>query len=126
MDVYKAHSMLMDLAAAAGFKFGDKFSAEDIAQRLSGRKGKVETALREFLDITTPATFLKPPDPAYGAEVKALGDRIGYGAMMASAQASWRELLKRDGLEGGEHTHGPCYAVLMDARAKAEDALKEI
>lgn len=125
MDVYKTHSMLMDLASAAGFKPGDKFSAEDIAQRLSGRKSKVEDALREFLNITKPSTVLKSPDPHYGNDVKALGDRIGYGAMMASAQSSWREVLKRDGLEGGEHTHGPAYAVLMQVRAQAEAALAD-
>lgn len=34
MDVYKAHSMLMDVAAAAGFKPGDLFSAEMIVQSL--------------------------------------------------------------------------------------------
>jgi hypothetical protein len=89
------------------------------------REQKLEAALREFLEITEPASRLSLPDPAYGNEVKALGDRIGYGAMMASAQASWRALLAKDGLEGGEHTHGPCYAVLMRARKKAEEALLE-
>lgn len=33
MEVYKAHSMLHELADAAGIKRGEKFSAEDIAQR---------------------------------------------------------------------------------------------
>lgn len=34
MDVYRAHSMLMDLADAAGVRRGEQFSAEDVAQRL--------------------------------------------------------------------------------------------
>ncbi len=88
------------------------------------REQKLEAALREFLDITEPASRPPAKDPLYHREVKELGDRIGYGAMMASAQASWREVLKRDGLEGGEHTHGACYAVLMRAREMALDALK--
>jgi len=87
------------------------------------REARLEAALREFLEITEPAARLRPEDPDYGAAVRELGDQIGYGAMMASAQAAWRARLKVDGLEGGEHTHGPCYAVLMRARKMAEDAL---
>lgn len=89
------------------------------------REQKLEAALREFLEITESSARLPQRDPDYGDAVKALGDRIGYGAMMSSAQASWRELLLRDGLEGGEHTHGPCYSVLMRARQMAQDALGE-
>lgn len=87
------------------------------------REQKLEAALREFLEITEPASRLRLPDPDYGDEVKALGDRIGYGAMMASAQASWRQANAAFGHEGAEHTHGPAYAVLMSARKMAEDAL---
>ncbi|MCB0066584.1 MAG: hypothetical protein KDD77_05510 [Caldilineaceae bacterium] len=89
------------------------------------REQKLEEVVREFLDITAPAAMLRPEDPDYGADVRALGDRIGYGAMMASAQAAWRARLQQDGLEGGEHTHGPCYAVLMRAREMAEKALRD-
>lgn len=89
------------------------------------REQKLEEALKEFMEITEPASRLRLPDPDYGSEVKALGDRIGYGAMMASAQALWRQSLSAFGHEGGEHTHGPAYAVLMSARAMAEEALSE-
>ena len=88
------------------------------------REQKLEAALREFLDVTEPASHIPIKDPDHWRAVQELGDRIGYGAMMASAQASWRELLKRDGLEGGEHSRGPCYSVLMRAREMALDALK--
>ncbi len=88
------------------------------------REQKLEAAVREFLDITAPSARIKLEDTDYGADVRALGDRIGYGAMMASAQAAWRAVLQRNGHEGGEHTHGPAYSVLMSARANAEDALK--
>lgn len=91
---------------------------------MTPREKKLEAVLREFMDITSPAARIGWEDPDYGAAVRELGDRIGYGAMMASAQAAWRAKLARDGLEGGEHTHGPCYAVLMQVRAKAEEALK--
>lgn len=66
------------------------------------REQKLEAALREFLEITEPASRLRPPDPDYGAEVRALGDRIGYGALMASAQASWRQANAAFGHEGGK------------------------
>lgn len=91
----------------------------------SKREKQLEAALLEFLEITEPAARLLPEDPDYGADVRRLGDRIGYGAMMASAQAAWRSVLAQDGLEGGEHTHGPCYAVLMRARERARKALSQ-
>lgn len=94
-----------------------------MAKRKMTREQKLEAALRDFISITDPSARLRPIDPDYGHEVEALGVRIGFGAMMASAQASWRALLAKDGLEGGEHTHGPCYAVLMDCRRKAQEAL---
>ena len=40
--------------------------------------------------------------------VRRLGDAIGYGRVMQLAEQLWREKLKPDGLEGGEHTTGPC------------------
>lgn len=94
-----------------------------MAKKKMTREQKLEVALRDFISITDPSARLGPIDPDYGHEVEALGSRIGFGAMMASAQASWRALLAKDGLEGGEHTHGPCYAVLMDCRRKAQEAL---
>lgn len=92
---------------------------------MTEREKKLEHALREFLEITAPAARLGWENPDHGPAVRELGDRIGYGAMMASAQAAWRAKLVPDGLEGAEHTHGPCYAVLMQVRQLAEDALKD-
>lgn len=86
----------------------------------------LEDALREFLDITEPASIPAFKDPAHGAVVEQLGERIGYGALIASASASWRESNKRQGYPaGGEFVVGPCYSVLMGARKKALAALKE-
>lgn len=42
--------------------------------------------------------------------VRTLGDDIGYGRMMQLAEQLWRKRL--GGLQGGEHTTGPC-AVFM-------------
>lgn len=44
-------------------------------------------------------------DPRYGREVERLGSRIGFGAMMVSASASWANLIP-----GGEFCVGPCRA----------------
>lgn len=52
-----------------------------------------------------------------------LGDRIGYGRMMQLAEQLWRKKLKMSGLEGGEHTTGPCAAFMVPCPhpKKAED-----
>lgn len=53
-------------------------------------------------------------DPSYGAEVRELGDRIGFGALMSSASASWRKRLEASGGPvGGEHCAGPCHATVL-------------
>lgn len=85
-------------------------------------------ALREALQdcIETLALVEHPSrvDPHHGDTVKALGERIGYGALMASAQASWREKLIGSGMKGGgEFVAGPCYATVQSSLAKARSAL---
>ena len=53
-------------------------------------------------------------DPDYGSEVEALGERIGYGALMTSASASWHARLKHDGWPtGGAFVAGPCHATVL-------------
>ena len=52
-------------------------------------------------------------DPSYAAEVRALGERIGFGALMASASASWREQLKETGIVGSEYCSGPCHDTVL-------------
>ena len=51
------------------------------------------------------------PDPLYALDVKRLGSRIGYGAMMQSASASWSEAVR-----GGEFCVGPCRVVAISTR----------
>ncbi|MCA0235449.1 MAG: hypothetical protein LCH81_03615 [Bacteroidetes bacterium] len=36
-------------------------------------------------------------------DVKALGDRIGYGNMMKIACVIWRDMLRKDGIPEGAH-----------------------
>ncbi len=40
--------------------------------------------------------------------VSALCEDIGYGRTMQLAEQLWRQKLMPDGMEGGEHTTGPC------------------
>ncbi len=45
--------------------------------------------------------------------VRNLGERIGYGRTMQLAEQMWRKKLKSQGLEGGEHTTGPCATFMV-------------
>lgn len=46
--------------------------------------------------------------------VRQLGNLIGYGRMMQLAEQEWRKMLKKEwGIEGGEHTTGPCAALMV-------------
>ena len=57
------------------------------------------------------------------AEIRRLGERIGFGALMDGASRMWAIKLKEIGLEGGEFTCGPCASVKRKWIAKAEAAL---
>lgn len=46
-------------------------------------------------------------------EVRILGERIGYGAVMQAAEIAWRERLEASGTAGGEHSVGPCAGFLV-------------
>lgn len=56
--------------------------------------------------------------------VSAICEAIGYGRTMQLAEQLWRNKLKADGLEGGEHTTGPCAAFVVPCPhpKEAEDA----
>jgi hypothetical protein len=81
-------------------------------------------ALQECIDVLALVEHPRREDPQYGVEVAALGDRIGYGALMSSASASWRKRLKEDGYPvGGEFVAGPCQATVTRALRMAREAL---
>lgn len=64
------------------------------------------------------------PDPIYHDEVKRLGQRIGFGALMSTASAAWREELVASGYPvGGEFVSGPCHSSIIRALSMARAAL---
>jgi hypothetical protein len=102
--------------------------ARAIAAYLESAKPKEADGWREALQecVDTLALVERPAfkDPLYGAEVEALGNRIGFGALMASASASWREALtKRGDFVGAEYVAGPCHATVVAALTKARAML---
>ena len=52
--------------------------------------------------------------------VEALAGRIGYGRTMQLCEKLWRAKLATDGLEGGEHSTGPCVSFLVPCPCKGE------
>ena len=87
---------------------------------------EVRTALENCIEVLSLVEYPRFVDPDYGEEVRLLGDRIGYGALMSSASASWRLKLAAQGYPlGGEFVAGPCYATVIDALNKARKALDE-
>jgi hypothetical protein len=94
--------------------------AELRSAELEKRLADAERVIGDFMDITEPASIPAFKDPQYAYEVERLGERIGFGALIASASASWREVAKRNGYpDGGEFVVGPCMAVLQSVRRAA-------
>lgn len=81
-------------------------------------------ALQECIDVLALVEHPRIVDPFYGEEVRCLGERIGYGALMSSASASWRNFLAANNYPlGGEFVAGPCHATVISTLKKARAAL---
>lgn len=66
------------------------------------------------------------PDPVHHERVKSLGCEIGFGALMSTAAAAWREVLKEKGWPpGGEFVAGPCLATVQATLQTIRAALLE-
>lgn len=89
-----------------------------------GQADALRVALEECVEVLGLVEHPRREDPDYGHEVATLGDRIGYGALMSSASATWRRRLKEDGGPvGGEFVAGPCQATVTRALQMARAAL---
>lgn len=87
------------------------------------RIAELEGALTEAEEVLALSETPAFPDPAWHCEVKALGQRIGFGALMSTAEAGWRETLESQGYAGGEHTSGPSRSTITNTLAVIRAAL---
>ncbi|RZN19506.1 hypothetical protein [Bradyrhizobium sp. Leo121] len=131
----KANNVIWRLTDASPQSIYDALDAEglEIVEKSATRSAPTSpapdtAALRGALEecVSVLAMVERPArvDPDHGDEVAALGDRIGYGALMTSASASWRARLGEDGDPvGGEFVAGPCHVTVLRALKKARTAL---
>lgn len=66
------------------------------------------------------------PDQEVNNEVRELGRRIGFGALMSCASAQWREMLAADGIAGGEFVCSPCRSTASNAADRIDAFLTSI
>jgi len=64
-------------------------------------------------------------DPYHSREIRELGERIGYGALMHGASALWRVHLEENGGSGGEFVVGPCAATVDKAWTRLRHDIEE-
>jgi len=103
----------------------------DCVARLTARADAADAALKtardalaDAVDVLALAENPAWPDPKYHNEVKSLGLRIGFGALMATASAGWREYLADQGYPtGGEHVAGPCLGTVKATLARMRAVL---
>lgn len=85
----------------------------------------LRNALQECKDILALQANPCRIDPLYGDAVEELGERIGYGALMTSASASWeKRLLEKHGLASGAHGVAVGRTSSRKALLMVEEALK--
>lgn len=88
------------------------------------QSAQMRKALEECISVLELVEQPAIRDTDHTEEVHALGERMGYGALMSAASAEWRASLEDDGLPtGGELVAGPCYATVLATLKKAREAL---
>ena len=85
--------------------------AVDVTERLRGLEA-VRVAAEDALDVLSLCTTRNFPAPE-DAEVRALGERIGFGALMSAASKTWADHAWETGIPYGSHfVCGPCESTL--------------
>lgn len=94
------------------------------AHCLAQDRNRLLDAAKEALDVLglcEGRSFDAPED----AEVKALGRRIGFGALMSAASKTWAEWLVEQGMpRGSNFVSGPCLATFEKTVAVLSSAIK--
>jgi hypothetical protein len=99
--------------------------ARDVVKALKADNERLREALSNCAEVFALVERPAFEDPLYANEVKALGERIGYGALMASASASWASNLQLRGVGiGGEFVAGPCRSTISSVLSTARAALE--
>ena len=96
-------------------------AATERAERAEADLTAARALLREAVEVWSRCVARDFPAPE-DAEVRALGERIGFGALMDAAEKEWRASLVADypPCVGGEFVHGPCRATVDDLSARIE------
>lgn len=93
-------------------------------ESLEAENARLREALEDAEFVLALSEKPRMRDPDYGKAVEELGDRIGFGALMSSASASWRYRLEEQGeCVGGEHVVGPCWSTVIQTLTKIRAAL---
>ncbi len=101
------------------------------AERIAGlveENARLREALIDVGEVLASAAkpAKKDPNKHFTDSVKALGEMGGYGALMVTASALWRETLEAQGLAGGEFAAGPCVSTADSVAVAVRAALQEM
>jgi len=88
-------------------------------ERIAGLVKALEDAAALFENLAQPAVG----DLRTAGLVRQLGDVIGYGNLMHTASAIWREKLSVDGIRGGEFSCNICQKTAENTLVKIRAAL---
>ena len=89
----------------------------------AGGVQEVVEAAREARECLRLGAVVPLRDTANYDEVSALGNRIGFGALMATASLAWRDECGE--MAGGEFVCGPCRSTSEKAIVKIDTALSK-
>lgn len=102
----------------------DRRTAESALAATKAKLEAAENALNEAEDTLRLVERPAFPDPDYHEHVKKLGMAIGFGALMTTASAGWREFLLAKGMpSGSEFVAGPCHATVVSTLKKVRAVL---
>lgn len=102
--------------------YGTREQADTMAASLTpATDERIAELLGEIRTDLEMAAKVSLADPGILVELRALCERAGYGNVMSSASALWRERL--GDLAGGEFVSGPCRTTVENTIARIDTAL---
>ena len=121
LNVWKRRAEVAEVALTSAHTEAAELKSR--VEALEAENARLRIELEDVAEILESASrpACVDPDRHFSEQVKALGDLGGYGALMATASALWRQSL--GDLAGSEFAAGPCVVTAANSVARIRQAL---
>lgn len=93
-----------------------------LAKQLHEENAKLRTTLERAREVIALCTTSRAKVPE-STEVRMLGEKWGYGAVMSAASTEWAKMFDGTPQEGAQHTSGPSESTVKRTLKMIDEAL---